>query len=639
MNIWFYDIEVYPNYFLAIFKNRNTGEWKIIEILKQDNGELVKFLQTKPKLIGYNNLAYDAQILEYIYRNPRCTVEQIKIFNDQLINSTWPTYRAKQLSTDNLDVMEINNYGARSAKSTSLKKIEFFLRKKSIKDLPYHFNQVLKSHHLPNVRAYCKYDVNVTEDIYYETKIYAEIRAEISNMLGKNFYNYAEPKLAREWFAVELGKKMGLSRREFLDLRTKRDKIVVKDIILPYIAFNSSELQEVLDFYNNTIITATGGKINLKKQISYTKEFKGGEYFYGSGGLHQSLNGVFTSDERHVILDVDFSSFYPCLAIENNFYPEHLDKNYLVQYKKLYTERQTKYPKKTHYNMNYLWKIFLNSVYGQSNNEYSPFYDPLYTAKTCINGQLTLSMLVERFADIPGCQILQTNTDGTTIRVSRAYLDVCNEIIKDFEKITNLELETVEYRKIVIRDVNNYLGIYNDDSTKAIGVFQTYESMKERLEFHKDPSMNIIPLALHKYYVEGISLEETINNHNNIFDFCAGVKGKRSFMWMISSINDGMVSHKLLDNRMIRYYVGGNQTLSKLFLRNGKSRLTESVTAVEATSPVTVCQSLRRSDIVRKKRVRNKEGFMTDVFDHGYQSLDREWYINKTKEIINEVNK
>ena len=50
------------------------------------------------------------------------------------------------------------------------------------------------------------------------------------------------------------------------------------------------------------------------------------------------------------------------LAIENGFHPEHLDHNFLAKYNQLFKERQTKYPKKTHYNINYLWKIFLNPL-------------------------------------------------------------------------------------------------------------------------------------------------------------------------------------------------------------------------------------------------------------------------------------
>lgn len=41
------------------------------------------------------------------------------------------------------------------------------------------------------------------------------------------------------------------------------------------------------------------------------------------------------------------------------------------------------------------FKLSTNSVYGKSNSEYSFLYDPLYTLKTTLAGQLALCMLSE----------------------------------------------------------------------------------------------------------------------------------------------------------------------------------------------------------------------------------------------------
>lgn len=38
---------------------------------------------------------------------------------------------------------------------------------------------------------------------------------------------------------------------------------------------------------------------------------------------------------------------------------------------------------------NAMLKLALNSVYGDSNNQYSVFYDPMYTMKITVNGQLS----------------------------------------------------------------------------------------------------------------------------------------------------------------------------------------------------------------------------------------------------------
>ena len=57
------------------------------------------------------------------------------------------------------------------------------------------------------------------------------------------------------------------------------------------------------------------------------------------------------------------------------------------------------------------YKLVLNGCYGKSNEEKSFLYDPLYTFKTTIAGQIFISMWVERMVKVvPELIFLQTNT-------------------------------------------------------------------------------------------------------------------------------------------------------------------------------------------------------------------------------------
>ena len=107
---------------------------------------------------------------------------------------------------------------------------------------------------------------------------------------------------------------------------------------------------------------------------------------FGLGGIHGSVESeIVESDGTHVIVDLDVSSFYPNLAISNGFYPAHLGREFCVIYKNLYEQRKT-YPKKSAESA--MLKLALNGVYGDSNNQFSVFYDPLYTMTITLNGQL-----------------------------------------------------------------------------------------------------------------------------------------------------------------------------------------------------------------------------------------------------------
>ena len=48
---------------------------------------------------------------------------------------------------------------------------------------------------------------------------------------------------------------------------------------------------------------------------------------------------------------------------------------------------------------NAMLKLALNSVYGDSNNKYSVFYDPKYTMNITINGQLSLVFTCRKTSD------------------------------------------------------------------------------------------------------------------------------------------------------------------------------------------------------------------------------------------------
>lgn len=47
-------------------------------------------------------------------------------------------------------------------------------------------------------------------------------------------------------------------------------------------------------------------------------------------------------------------------------------------------------------------------------------------------------------------------------------------------------------------------------------------------DYHKDNSFKIVAIALSNYFFKDISIEETIYNHTNIYDFCGRQKFKSS---------------------------------------------------------------------------------------------------------------
>lgn len=288
--------------------------------------------------------------------------------------------------------------------------------------------------------------------------------------------------------------------------------IPAKNILFDYINFQSPEFNEVLNWYKNLNITHT------KSGIATKCTYKGFDFHFGAGGIHGSIKPfIVESDEHYIIRDIDVTSYYPSIAIQNKLYPAHLGKEFCRIYENL-SEQRKKHKKGT--TVNEMLKLALNGVYGDSNNKYSVFYDPQYTMAVTINGQLLLCMLAEQLMRYEWLKLIQINTDGLTIKYPKEMAFLIENIELRWMDLTKLQLETSNYRAMFIRDVNNYIAVYEDQEKepKRKGDYE-YDR-----EWHQDHSGMVIQKAVELYFLNGTDVEDFIRNHTDKFDFM--MKGK-----------------------------------------------------------------------------------------------------------------
>ena len=279
----------------------------------------------------------------------------------------------------------------------------------------------------------------------------------------------------------------------------------------------------------------------------------GFRYDFGVGGIHGSIsNKIAKSNKKYILIDADVASYYPNMAISNNVYPEHLGIRFCSIYKDMYEQRKS-YDKKSAENA--MLKLALNGVYGDSNNKFSPFYDPAYTMKITINGQLSLCMLAEKLLTIDGLLVVQINTDGITVALPRDKREQYDNICKDWQSTVKLQLEFAEYEKMFIRDVNNYIALYANGKTKNKGC---YEYGKEddgkanhlKLGWSKNHSSLVIPMAVEAYMLHDKDIQEYIMSHNNIYDFMLRTKVPRNSRLVI--VDDNGID--IPQQNICRYY-------------------------------------------------------------------------------------
>jgi len=267
-------------------------------------------------------------------------------------------------------------------------------------------------------------------------------------------------------------------------------------------------------------------------------------YVFGTGGLHASLEKqVVVADDEYIIEDEDVASFYPNLAIKNRVYPEHLAEKFCDVYEYLFNLRKS-YDKKSAENA--MLKLALNGVYGKSNDQYSPFFDPKFTMSITVNGQLSLCMIVEKLLKLEGVQIIQCNTDGLTFKRKRNDEQTVVDIVKWWEGVTKLSLERCDYNKMVIRDVNSYVAVKLDGSLKSKGAYEWQD-----LPNHKNQSALVVRMAAEKYLAEGVDPEAFIRGHKDPFDFMLRTKVPRSSKLVM--VDDNGVDHQT--QNICRYYI------------------------------------------------------------------------------------
>jgi hypothetical protein len=281
---------------------------------------------------------------------------------------------------------------------------------------------------------------------------------------------------------------------------------------------------------------------------------------------------VYKSDEDYVIMSSDVTSFYPNLCIRNKWSPAHFPQNeFCDQYEWFFDER-VKIPKSNP--MNYVYKIILNSTFGLSNDENSFFYDPELCMRITVNGQLTLAMLYEMIMErIPEAFGLMQNTDGVEIRIPRDKVDLYLEVCKEWEDLTNLNLEHDTYQKLVLGDVNNYIAVkeYKEvDLTtwreikqenphylfKVEGSKFFYAPVKlngrfnfHELALHKNKSKLVVPKAIYHYFVKDILPQDYLAENRNILDYCIGMKSKGDWKQVAKSLVDGEYKDIILPNK------------------------------------------------------------------------------------------
>ena len=590
MNHYVMDYETLVNCFLGVFEHYKTDETHVFTIgkLRNDLPKLLEFFEKNVDNnefhISFNGLGFDSQVTEFIIRNreqlleldgetaARAIYKKAQDCINRQEKEEWQQWAPWELHVKQIDVFKLNHWD-NAAKRSSLKWIQCSMRWHNVQDMPiHHTTEINTVEQLQEIAKYCRNDVSSTKQIMNLSSKEIELRGNLTKEYGINLYSASEPSISKNLFMYFLSKTTNIPKWELKQMRTKREVLIVKDLILPYINFKTPEFQKLKKNFSKLELDP----LNLKGQFKASVKYRGVETDFGLGGVHGAKRGIYEPEEHMMIMSSDVTSFYPNLAIRNQWSPAHIPKEeFCTQYEWFFDERK-KIPKSDP--RNYVYKIILNSTYGLSNEQNSFLYDPELTMRITINGQLSLMLLYEMLAEnVPGAIPIMQNTDGLEMMIPKRYKEKYLEICKEWENLTQLQLEHDEYQKLIVPDVNNYIGIFTfkeitkeeflelqktnprDLYKKQDGkYYHAKTKCKGRFEIdkalHKNHSFLAVTKALFYYFVHGINPEKTLSKNKNIFDFCGQTKIKGNWKFKETGVHKGVYYEKDIQ-KTLRYLV------------------------------------------------------------------------------------
>ena len=503
-DIFIFDCEVFAHDWLFVFKEIATGEYTVIH---NDNDAVVAFMERNPFLGGFNNKHYD----NFILKGVMCglTPEQIKEINDLIIVEEvngWdiPVLREYRVYFDSFDLMDDCQVGL------SLKAIEAHLGI-PIEETEVDFNIThrLSEKELQETIYYCKYDVDATEKLYHLRQVYLKNKVTLGkarNLTDRQAMYMTNAKLTSVYLKAQKPEKPWNDERNYQ---------YPEKLLRQYIP------QEVFDFFDRM----KDDRIPNDELFSSKLEIMVGvcPCTIAYGGIHGAIpTYVEEATETRTIRNKDVTSYYSHLMTLMGYCSRNMPSPKMFE--DTLEERVAAKKAGDKATANAL-KLVLNTTYGAMLNgkdgtAFNDLYDPLMGRSVCISGQLFLLELSEHLiAECPTLKIIQLNTDGIMVSFDHEDEAKYQEITQEWQDRTGFELEEDFIRKIVQKDVNNYVEVPADGGEPKVKGGQLVRGIAPAGAFNINNNAVVVARAIKQYFIDGTPPEETIAASENILDF------------------------------------------------------------------------------------------------------------------------
>lgn len=594
MNLYIYDIEVFRDDWITVFKRPEKDATHIV--IHNDNYRLREFL-SQPDIVigGFNNKWYDDWVVLTMLLGGDNT--EVKKHNDFIISGRngweFPFIQYQKRPFNSFDLRDDLPLGL------SLKAIEGNIGASIVESsINFNIDRKLTPEELEEVIRYCKTDVDNTVKLYEKRKKYIDSKLFIAKLKGipeAEAIGLTNAKLTAR-FLDAVPQDFG---DEFIydvpaELRISKYKHVLEFFLDP--------VNYSLRALENQLMTETR-KIKIKSLTTKIDKLRASNnrydckletdvanvpHVYGWGGIHGAINNYFMRETPgYKIVTVDVGSYYPSMALEYNYASRAIPS--VDGYRNVYNTRMNAKHTGDKATADAL-KLILNTFYGAMKNRYNDLYDPRNASAICITGMLLLTDLIEKLETVDGFELIQSNTDGIIIRYPLTVESDIEAIISEWEARTRLNMEYTVIKAIAQKDVNNYVmkagetylikdgkKVVTEEDKNKLKTKGGYVSLSNGGDF-KNNSMVVIHKAIVNYFMGGVPVEDTILADDNLEDFQIIAKTGSTYdgtFWEV----DGK---KIEVQRVNRVYASKSTKYGTIYKRkNGKDTVGDSTSINE----------------------------------------------------------
>lgn len=490
----FYDLEVFDKMNLAGFlihdPNGKTPD-KVLEFINTPNqlsvhvpnvyayindkgassSMLKRLCSGKYDIYGFNNHNYDDFVLRYVLTNQ--PVAATKEQSDKYINKTfdkkeWPAGLVTWDLRDQLLSISLKKYEA--MKGLSVKE----------SSIPFDKSDEFSAIELEEVIRYNVQDLRSTLSLFNTRNDddhgnYMDNKRLLVEHYGTGHsYRYSNTTITSMFL-------MGNDHLKALE--PANPKIVgVDDQIAGFLR----HINEVNPMITDAPKALRASLTKKYAPTSLTIEQFGNVFTFGSGGLHSAVGHLKTTKTGKSepvydlinttdVYQLDVTSMFPNIMIRDGLLGPSTDKYEALVADRIANKKAGNPKAKTQ-------KIVINATYGGTRSNWLNLYNPKVAIHVNVAGMVAVYNLARGLSKIG--QIIQVNTDGVAVKLNNEpnAKERMFNIKKQWEQYFKLNLEVTHFKRLIQRDVNNYIAVKDNDHLKlkggAIAQAQTRDPLK-----------------------------------------------------------------------------------------------------------------------------------------------------------------